>query len=306
MNSVLDIKLFCLYTACYICKEVFMPKVSVLTPIYNTNPKHLRECIESILNQTFKDFEFLILNDSPDNKEIESIVKEYAKQDKRVKYYKNEKNMGITPSRNKLLGLASGEYVAIFDHDDISLPNRLENEVDILDNNPEIGAVSGWLELFECKKENSLHICPECDFEIKCTMTSGCWFPHTASMLRKSVLDKNNIKYESYYTPCEDYQLWNRLMDVTQFYCIQSVVVRYRNFKGNTTHKTKKLMDKIHTMIRSDVSGRYPAYATWFKRYSNLAGTSFRLRLGPIPLLKIKNNKIYLFEIIPVFKILWR
>ena len=61
------------------------PKVSVLTPIYNTDPEYLREMIESILNQTFSDFEFLILNDSPDNNEIEKIVLEYAKKDKRIK-----------------------------------------------------------------------------------------------------------------------------------------------------------------------------------------------------------------------------
>ena len=70
-----------------------MPRVSVLTPIYNTNPSHLREMIESILNQTFTDFEFLILNDSPENKEIEKIVKSY--KDKRIKYFKNDKNMDI-------------------------------------------------------------------------------------------------------------------------------------------------------------------------------------------------------------------
>ena len=70
-----------------------MPRVSVLTPIYNTNPLHLREMIESILNQTFTDFEFLILNDSPENKEIEKIVKSY--KDKRIKYFKNDKNMDI-------------------------------------------------------------------------------------------------------------------------------------------------------------------------------------------------------------------
>ena len=71
------------------------PKVSVLTPIYNTDPTHLREMIESILTQTFTDFEFLILNDSPDNKEIEKIVLAYAKRDKRIKYSKNIKNMGM-------------------------------------------------------------------------------------------------------------------------------------------------------------------------------------------------------------------
>ena len=144
-----------------------MPRVSVLTPIYNTKPQYLRECIESILNQTFKDFEFLILNDSPDNKEIEKIVKDYAYKDKRIKYYKNDKNIGIAKSRNKLLDLASGEYIAVFDHDDISLPTRLEQEVKILDENPKIGAVSGFLRLFDCKKTGSLHTCPEHDFEIK-------------------------------------------------------------------------------------------------------------------------------------------
>lgn len=283
------------------------PKVSVLTPIYNTNPMHLREMIESILNQTFADFEFLILNDSPDNSEIEQIVSEYAEQDKRIKYFRNEKNMGISHSRNKLLEMATGEYVAIFDHDDISMPTRLEQEVKILDQHPEIGAVSGFLRFFGGKHENSLHTCPEHDFEIKCTMCDGCYFPHTASMLRKSVLDKNNIRYEACFSPCEDFQLWNRLMDVTQFYCIQQVLVRYRNFDGNTTSRTKKIMDRLHIAIKADVISRYPYYLVWLKRHSIRMGTLFRLRLfGFIPLLKIKNNWILLFEIIPVFKLNWR
>ena len=113
-----------------------MPKVSVLTPIYNTEPEHLRQAIESILNQTFTDFEFIILNDSPWNTEIEDIVLAY--KDARIKYVKNDKNIGISKSRNKLLSLASGEYLAIFDHDDISLPTRLEKQVDFLDKNYKI------------------------------------------------------------------------------------------------------------------------------------------------------------------------
>lgn len=79
------------------------PKISVLMPIYNTNKLYLKEAIESILNQTFVDFEFIILNDSPDNTELDDIVKSY--KDKRIKYLKNEKNMGITLSRNKLIDL---------------------------------------------------------------------------------------------------------------------------------------------------------------------------------------------------------
>ncbi|MBR4507269.1 MAG: glycosyltransferase family 2 protein [Alphaproteobacteria bacterium] len=282
------------------------PKVSILTPIYNTNPQYLKECMESILNQTFTDFEFLILNDSPDNKEIEKIVKEYARKDNRVKYYKNEKNMGISPSRNKLLDLAQGEYIAIFDHDDISLPTRLEKEVVYLDANPEIGVVSAFMQYFQCKDEGFVRTCPEYDHEIKCSFTDNCYFPHTVSMIRKSVLDENNIRYEQYFSPCEDYQLWNRLMDKTFFYCIQEVLVKYRAFDGNTTHAQKDRMDINHNAISLDIQNRYPAYHEYWLRNSGRSGTRFRLRLGFIPLLKVKNNKVYLFEFIPVFKVKWR
>ena len=83
-------------------------------PVYKTNEAHLREAIESILNQTFTDFEFLILDDCPDD-DREAIVKSY--KDKRIKYSKNDKNLGITPSRNKLIEMSQGEYLAVFDHD---------------------------------------------------------------------------------------------------------------------------------------------------------------------------------------------
>ena len=119
-----------------------MVKVSVCMPVYNTKPEYLREAVESILNQTFKDFEFLILSDSPDNTEIDKIISSY--DDKRIKYSKNTKNIGISESRNKLLKTAKGEYIAVFDHDDISLPNRLEKEVEYLDKNPDVSVVGSW------------------------------------------------------------------------------------------------------------------------------------------------------------------
>ena len=146
-------------------KLAHAPRVSVLTPIYNTTPAHLREMIESILSQTFTDFEFLILNDSPDNVEIEKIVLEYAKNDNRIKYAKNEKNMGITPSRNKLVKMARGEYLAIFDHDDISVPQRLEKQVAYLDANPYVGVVSGWLQYFG--ESDDILKTPENDLKIR-------------------------------------------------------------------------------------------------------------------------------------------
>lgn len=280
------------------------PRVSVLTPIYNTNPAHLREMIESILNQTFTDFEFLILNDSPDNAEIEKIVLEYASHDARIKYAKNEKNMGITPSRNKLLKMARGEYLAIFDHDDISVLDRLEQEVAYLDAHPHIGVVSGWLQYFG--QNNTLFKDPETDNEIKKCLTNYCCVRHTAAMIRKSVLTENNIEYEQEYSPCEDYQLWARLMEKTCFYNIQEILVYYRWFNENTSNKLHKKMDLIGERVRNEIADKHPFLRAEYEKYLN-RGTAFRLRLfGVIPILKIKNNWWMLFEFIPVFKILWR
>ncbi|MCQ2582028.1 MAG: glycosyltransferase [Alphaproteobacteria bacterium] len=283
------------------------PRVSVLTPIYNTKPEYLREMIESILNQTYTDFEFLILNDSPDNKEIEKIVLDYAKNDKRIKYSKNDKNMGITPSRNKLLKMAKGEYLAIFDHDDISVPTRLEQEVAYLDTHPYIGVVSGWLEKFGDKRKNGeIWSQPEYDSEIRISLMHNCHVMHTASMLRKSVLTNNNIEYEEFYTPAEDYRLWARLMDVTHFYNIQNVLVKYRWFGNNTSKRMETQREEAAANIRMELCGKYPEYAKQVIR-TKFVGTVFRLRLfGKIPLLKIKNNWILLFEFIPVCKLLWR
>lgn len=278
------------------------PKVSVLTPIYNTNPEHLQEMIESILNQTFKDFEFLILNDSPENKEIEKIVLKYAKKDKRIKYSKNTKNIGITPSRNKLIKMAKGEYLAVFDHDDISVPTRLEKEVKYLDENPYVGIVSGWLQYFGC--DDNIWKTPELDTDIKVMLCNDCYVAHTASMIRKSVLTYNKIEYEEFYTPAEDYCLWARLMEVTHFYNIQEVLVKYRWMNNNTSRLHSDKTQNGRVAIQMEIRDKHPGLYDEFKKRN--PSTSFRLRLFGIPLLKIKNNKIYIFEFLPVFTIKWR
>ena len=277
------------------------PKVSVLTPIYNTNPTHLREMIESILNQTFTDFEFLILNDSPDNTEVEKIVKEYAKHDKRIKYTKNDRNMGITPSRNKLLKMAKGEYLAIFDHDDVSVPTRLEKEVAYLDKHPYVGVVSGWLEYFGT--DNNVWKTPETDTDIRVMLCDSCYVAHTAAMIRKSVLVDNGIEYEEFYTPAEDYQLWVRLAEVTHFYNLQEVLVKYRWTGDNTSNAQNDRREFARRAIYLNFRDKHPGLYDEFKKMS--PNTMFRLRIFGIPLFKVKRNTVYLFEFIPVFKIKW-
>lgn len=284
-------------------KKMSNPKVSVLTPIYNTNAQHLRECIDSVLAQTFTDFEFIILNDSPENTALDEIVASYT--DKRIRYYKNDHNMGIATSRNRLMSLARGEYMAILDHDDISMPDRLQSQVEFMDAHPGVGVVSGWLHWFG--DQDWMHKTPEYDVDIKIDMTVDSALLHTAAMIRKSVLVDNNIEYEEYFTPAEDYRLWARLMPVTQFHNIQRPLVQYRRHKNNTSVRRIAVISACRRAIALDLRNKFPAYWNEVRHSSTANATLFRLRLfGRIPLLKVKNNRVWLFEIIPIFRIKWR
>ncbi len=274
-----------------------MPKVSVLTPIYNTNPDHLRECIESILNQTFTDFEFLILNDSPNNTELDKIVASY--KDKRIKYIKNKQNMGISASRNKLLELARGEYLAIFDHDDISMPTRLEKEVAYLDANPYVGVVGCNTEWFPKK---SITDYPIDNLAIKHELMSRCAVAHSAAMIRKSVMVDNNIRWEAEYSPAEDYMLWVRLMGKTMFHNLPDVLLKYRFFDTNTTHtQLDKMMDR-DALIKCIAYREYPFFLCPSSRIILKRWIKLMYFIPFIRITRGRNEKwkYYLFGFIPL------
>jgi len=275
------------------------PKVSALMPIYNSNEAHLRKTIEGILNQTFQDFEFLILNDSPENTKLDEIVRSYS--DKRIKYSKNDKNMGISASRNKLIDMAKSPYLAVVDHDDISLPERFAKEVDFLDHYQDVGVVSSNIWKIDARKTVFE---PQYDFEIKCNLMKSCCVVHTASMIRKSVLKKNGIKYNEQYSPSEDYKMWSELVAFTDFYNIPEVLVKYRDGTGNTTHKQNKKMRLAKLKIVLENQQKYPDLYqmsdAFVKKIKNIC-------FWGVPLLKIveeQNKKRFLLlGIIPSFSV---
>lgn len=282
-----------------------MCKVSVLMPIFKTNEKYLRESINSILNQTYKNFEFIILDDCPEDTR-EKIIKEY--KDNRIIYKKNDKNLGISASRNKLLNFAQGEYIAIFDHDDISVPERLEKQVAYLDTHPFVGVVSGQLEYIVGKHYITKH--PEFNLDIKKELMHRDIVAHTAMMIRKSLINQTGIKYESLYSPCEDYMLVLRLVEHTMFYNLQEILVKYRNSEENTTHlQSQKMMD-ADALCRCFAYRKYPYLYKQKENISNYDSndTIYWIKIFDIiPLIKIKNknNKtnIFLFGIIKIFSI---
>jgi len=277
-----------------------MPKVSVLMPVYNTKEEYLRTAIESILNQTYEDFEFLILDDCPSSPR-EDIVKSY--QDKRIKYAKNEKNLGITGSRNKLIDMAKGEYLAVMDHDDISLPTRFEKEVAVLDKNPEIGVVGANIHKIIANKDV---VQPEFDEDIKIGLMMKCVVTHPSSMIRKSVLIKNNISYEEHYSPAEDYKLWCRLIGVTKFYNIQEILLNYRDWNGSTTNSSGNKMDMATLEIWAQNEINYPILWKTFDKVKAKKVKTIRL-FNCIPFLKIvekgRRKQILLFDFIPLLSV---
>lgn len=224
-----------------------MTKVSVLTPLYNPPERYLREMIDSVLNQTLTDFEFIILNDCPHDIRSEEIVLSY--HDNRILYLKNDTNLGIAQSRNKLIDLAKSDYLAVVDHDDISLPSRLQKEADFLDNHPECGVVSSWYRKIYGKR-HLVRTRPETNAEILSLMSKKCAVIHPAAMLRKSVLNQFHIRYEQQFSPAEDYALFAQLVGKTQFYNLQETLLLYRNFNGNTSHQKQRQMRENNAKIK--------------------------------------------------------
>lgn len=231
------------------------PKVSVLTPLYNTPLEHLKQTIDSILSQTFTDFEFLLVNDSPENTELDKFIATY--DDDRIRYIKNDKNIGLEASTNKLLDMARGEYVAIFDHDDISLPERLEKEVAYLDKHPKVGVCSAQFEVFGVQSWTSEN--PVSSDAIKKKLQTESCVSHTTAMFRKSVLDEHNIRYEKGFFPAASYRIVTRLALVTDLHNLPDVLLRYRMDGENTSirHADKRVVAR--EKLRREYSDEYKA-----------------------------------------------
>ena len=222
-------------------------KVTVLMPVYN-GALYLREAIDSILNQSYSDFEFLIINDGSIDKSVE-IINSY--HDTRINLVSNEINKGLIYSLNRGLEIACGKYIARMDCDDISMPDRLAKQVDLMENSPEIGVCGSWIEYFVgCQ---SLLKLPITDKKIRRTMIFRNPMAHPTVMMRSSVLKKNKLYYDPSYHYVEDYELWTRLAHYTQFYNIPEALLKYRihseQVSTQNATKQKKMLKKIRTKL---------------------------------------------------------
>ncbi|EOH9579889.1 glycosyltransferase family 2 protein, partial [Campylobacter jejuni] len=175
-----------------------LPLVSIVMPCYNRQ-EYIVDAIESILNQTYSNFEFIIIDDCSTDNTYE-IVKKYAENDKRIIVLKNEKNQGIVYALNRGFSIAKGKYIARMDDDDISLPNRLEKQVEYMEANLNITVLGSFIEVFNEKFEKCYSWVCEDDPEIL-SILINFFNPmcHPSVMIRREFLNFYNLKYEEKY-----------------------------------------------------------------------------------------------------------
>ena len=218
------------------------PAVTVLMPVYNAE-KYLHEAIESVLKQTFIDFEFLIIDDGSED-ESEKIIRSF--DDPRIVFVKNEKNLGIAKSLNRGVELARGEYVARMDADDISLPERLQLQYEFMRAHPEVGLCGGAVRGFGARAREDRY--PEKEEEIRAQLLFNAAFAHPAVMIRRTLLLKK--RYREVYEGAEDYDLWTRCVGETGCANLPDFLLLYRHHEKQVSAENQKRQRTVANRVR--------------------------------------------------------
>ncbi len=214
--------------------------------VYN-GEKYLEEAIESILNQTFADFEFIILDDcSLDSSP--SLLARYAQHDPRISIHRLDRNHGLSVALNFGINLARGEYVARMDADDISLPQRLEKQVAFMDECKEVGLCGTWLRLIG-ENEETIWGYPQQHETIHAYMLFANSFGHPTVMWRAAVFNQLDLHYDEHIRFAQDYELWSRALLCTRVANLGEVLGLYRIHHTSIGATRREEQIATHRMI---------------------------------------------------------
>jgi len=204
-----------------------MPTVSVIFCVYNGLP-FLNQAVDSILNQTFEDFEIVFLNDGSTDGSKE-VMLEYARKDPRVQYHEQE-NQGLTKSLNTCLRLVKGDFIARHDADDYSHVTRFQKQVEFMRRNPRVGILgTHFCYVDDNGRMTRRFNLPTSDAEIRRRMQQGNQFAHGSVMLRREVLDLVGTYSDTpEHQYIEDYEFWVRIMRKFQGANIPEILYYYR------------------------------------------------------------------------------
>ena len=232
--------------------------VSVLMPAYNA-AEHIREAIDSILEQTFTDFEFLIINDGSTDNTVD-IISEY--DDPRIKLVHNDGNKGLIYSLNYGLEIAQGKYIARMDADDIAMDTRLEKQVRFLEDNPDT-SILGTAFIFMGTPHEMHH--PNYNEEIRIKLLDDGAFAHPTVMMRKDSIDSNNIRYNGDYKYIEDYQFWvEAAIKNLKMANLDEVLLQYRQHSNQVSSQKYNEQEETKQRIKLEYLSHY------FGKYMNV------------------------------------
>lgn len=220
------------------------PRISVLLPVFN-GQRYIRKAIDSVLSQTFRSFELLIVDDGSTDATGDIVV---SYDDLRIRLIRNERRLKLSGALNRGLRLARGEYVARMDADDVCMPNRLAVQASFLDAHPQLGICGSHTRVFGMKKWE-VHRAPLGREHVKAHMLFDNPFVHPAVMLRKSFFDRHGLRYNGDYYPTEDYELWSRALHFFPGDNIGRVLLKYRLHKASMTRSDWTNMDQKATRV---------------------------------------------------------
>jgi glycosyltransferase involved in cell wall biosynthesis len=243
------------------------PAVSVMMPVYNAE-RYIAEAVQSILDQTFADFELLVVDDGSTDRSP-SILRRFADRDPRVRLVSRE-NRGISATRNELLSMALGEYVAVMDADDVSLPERLAVEVAYLRAHPDVVCVASQVHVID---ELGRFLCdshPGMDHDEiqEIALRGTCPLCHSSTMMRREVVAALG-GYREGMQPSEDHDLFLRLGEVGRLVGLPDILVKYRNH-GRSISVTQQERQGDLSKVASDqacdrrgIARRYVPQGPW-------------------------------------------
>lgn len=221
------------------------PLVSVIIPMYNAQ-EYIVESLESILNQTYKNIEIIIIDDASTDNSV-NLVKQYT--DDRITLLCNRHNLRQSKTRNKLLDISKGKYIANMDADDISMPDRIQKQVEYMEKNKDVD-ICGTNAVIVGKKTARYINNPIEDYKIKEMLNYMDALAHPTVMFRRSSLKKMNLCYDENYRYAQDYKFWCDAKEKgANFHNIPEYLFKYRmsenNVSGKHAYEQRMFADKV-------------------------------------------------------------
>ena len=227
--------------------------ISVVMSVYN-GEDYLEEAIESILNQTYKNFEFIIIDDGSTDKSL-GIIHRYKELDDRIILISRE-NRGLIASLNEGIKKAKGKYIARMDADDISLATRFEEQVKFMEKNLDIGICGTAIISFGVGIKECTWVLSAQNERLKTELLFSSCFAHPSVMMRRNLINKHELFYDKNFKHAEDFELWTRFAQVSKMNNLTKPLLKYRILEDSITREANKNEEERYAVIKK-IFGNY-------------------------------------------------